>query len=187
MSRRKFTRLAVPGLAVLVTAALVVPAFAASSAPERTTLKTIGKITFRANRGISDSMHFNRDVVRVQSGGKIVLVERTKQAHTFSLVRRGEVPGSLREVENCFGRGPCDEIAVAHGAINPDTGEEQDPTTPLVNVGKEGFNEPGDSVLIPPSGRATVKVSAAAGTTLHFICAIHPWMQGKVKVARAQG
>ena len=26
------------------------------------------------------------------------------------------------------------------------------------------------------------KVTAKAGTTLYFICAIHPWMQGSVKV-----
>ena len=81
-------------------------------------------------------------------------------------------------------QGPCDELAIAHGAINPDTGEEQDPTTPLVNVGKDGFNTPGDSVLIPPGGKTSVKVSAPAGTTLNMICAIHPWMQNKVKVAK---
>jgi hypothetical protein len=25
-------------------------------------------------------------------------------------------------------------------------------------------------------------VTAKAGTTLYFMCAVHPWMQGKVKV-----
>ena len=92
------------------------------------------------NRSITDAMHFNRDLVTIQTGGKLTLVDETKQPHSFSAVRRGQVPKTLRAVEDCFGKGPCDELAVAHGAVNPDTGEEQDPTTPLVNVGKDGFN-----------------------------------------------
>jgi hypothetical protein len=28
----------------------------------------------------------------------------------------------------------------------------------------------------------SIKVTAPAGTTLHFICAVHPWMQGTLKV-----
>jgi hypothetical protein len=84
-------------------------------------------------------------------------------------------------MENCFGKGPCDDLAEAHGAINPETGEEQDPTTPLVNAGKAGFNQPGDSVLIPPGGKATVKVTGAKN--LSYLCAIHPWMLGTVDVS----
>jgi hypothetical protein len=97
------------------------------------------------------------------------------------------VPKTVRGLDACFGKGPCDDLFVAHGAINPDTGEEQDPTTPLVDVGREGFNRRGDSVLIPPGGRTSVKITADAGTTLNMICAIHPWMQNKVKVVRRVG
>jgi len=32
-----------------------------------------------------------------------------------------------------------------------------------------------------------VKITADAGTTLNMICAIHPWMQNKVKVVRRVG
>ena len=136
------------------------------------------------NRSVTDTMRFNRDVLTVQTGGKITLIDRTKQPHSFSVVKRGQVPKNLRQLDACYGKGPCDDLAVAHGAINPDTGEEQEPTTPLVNVGKDGFNAPGDSVLMPPDGRTSVKVSGAAGSTLNMICAIHPWMQNKVKVVK---
>jgi hypothetical protein len=27
-----------------------------------------------------------------------------------------------------------------------------------------------------------VQVTASAGTTLHYLCIIHPWMQGSIKV-----
>jgi plastocyanin len=185
MSRHKFARPAIGAVAILVAAALAVPALAA--APRNTQVKAIGTVKMVPNRSIIDGMHFNRDVVTVQTGGKITLIDRTKAPHSFSVVKRGQVPGNLRQVDACFGKGPCDELAIAHGAINPDTGEEQDPTTPLVNVGKDGFNTPGDSVLIPPGDKTSVKVSAPAGTTLNMICAIHPWMQNKVKVAKRAG
>ena len=140
MSRHKSARLAISALAIVVAAAVAVPALAA--APRNTTLKTIGKVTMVPNRGITDSMRFNRDLVTIQTGGKLTLVDESKEPHSFSDVKRGQVPKTLRAVDACFGKGPCDELAVAHGAINPDTGEEQDPTTPLVNVGKDGSNRP---------------------------------------------
>jgi len=179
MSRHKFARLTLAATVVGVAAAVAVPALAA--APNRATLKAIGKVTFKANRYVKDSLHFNSDSVAIRKGGTLTLVDETTQPHSFSLVKKRQLPGSLRQMENCFGKGPCDDLAVAHGAINPDTGEEQEPTTPLVNVGKEGFNQPGDSVLIPPDGRAKVKVTGS--NDLYYLCAIHPWMLGKVDVA----
>jgi plastocyanin len=185
MSRRKLARPAIAAVAILVAAVVAVPALAA--APRNVTVKSIGSVTMVPNRSVTDSMHFNRDVFTIQTGGKVTLVDRTKEPHSWSVVKRGQVPGTLRQVDACFGKGPCDDLAIAHGAINPDTGEEQDPTTPLVNVGKDGFNKPGDSVLIPPGGRTSVKITAVPGSTLNMICAIHPWMQNKVKVVRRAG
>jgi len=130
---------------------------------------------------MADTMHFKKDVLRIKKGGSITLVDKTKAPHSFSIVKKRQVPASARGVDACFSKGACGKLAVEHGAINPDTGEEQDPTTPLVNAGKAGFNQPGDSVLIPPGGKAKVKVTG--GQTLYFICAIHPWMQGKIDVA----
>ena len=52
------------------------------------------------------------------------------------------MPRKIRQIDGCF-EGLCGELAVAHGAINPDTGEEQDPTTPLVNAGRMASTSPG--------------------------------------------
>ena len=53
----------------------------------------------------------------------------------------------------------------------------------MVNVGRPGLDQPGDSLLIDAEQPVTrARVTADPGTTLHFICAIHPWMQGKLKV-----
>jgi plastocyanin len=179
MTKNRLARLTVAATAVVIVAALAVPALAA--APRSTTLRAVGKVSFKANRYVKDSLHFNRDTVTIRKGGSLTISDATKQAHSFSLVKKNQVPRTMRQVENCFGKGPCDELAVAHGAINPDTGEEQEPTTPLVNVGAAGFNQPGDSVLIPPSGKAKVKITGSGDK--YYICAIHPWMLGKVKVA----
>lgn len=179
MSRHKLGRLALVAVVAVVAAAVAVPALAGT--PNRATLKTVGKPSFKANRYVKDGVRFNLDSVAIRKGGTLTLVDETKQPHTFSLVRKGQLPATLRQMENCFGRGPCDDLAVAHGAVNPDTGEEQEPTTPRVNVGKDGFNQPGDSVLIPPDGRTKVKVTGS--NDLYYLCAIHPWMLGKVNVS----
>jgi plastocyanin len=177
MSRRKLTWLAVPALAVLAAAVLVVPAVAGSK-PANATQAAVGGVKFVPNRSIADTMHFKTDNVSIRQGGTLTLVDKTKQPHSFSLVKKSEVPRRAAAVDACFEKGPCGKLAVEHGAINPDTGEEQDPTTPLVNAGKAGFNQPGDSVLIPPGGRAKVKVTS--GQPLYYICAIHPWMLGAI-------
>ena len=170
----------VPVLAVLAVAVLAVPAIAATSAPSKVTQTTVGGPKFVPNRSYADTMHFKKDVIRIKKGGTITLVDKTKAPHSFSIVTKQQVPASARAVDACFEKGACGKLAVDHGAINPDTGEEQDPTTPLVNVGKAGFNKPGDSVVIPPGGKAKVKVTGSQD--LYYICAIHPWMQGKIDV-----
>jgi hypothetical protein len=179
MSRRKHARAGLAAVVALLALAIAVPAFAAT-APSRVTQTTVGGARFVPNRMLADTMHFKKDVLRVKKGGTVNLVDKTKAPHSFSIVKKRQVPGTARAVDGCFEKGPCGKLAVEHGAINPDTGEEQDPTTPLVNAGKAGFNQPGDSVLIPPGGKTKVKVTGSQD--LYFICAIHPWMQGKIDV-----
>ena len=37
-------------------------------------------------------------------------------------------------------------------------------------------------MVINPKGKISFNVTAKKGTTLYYLCAIHPWMQGKIKV-----
>ncbi len=178
MSRRKHARAGIFAMVVVLTAAIAIPAFAA--VPNRAIQRAVGGVKFVPNRSIADTMHFQKDKIAVQKGGKITLIDRTKQPHSFSLVTRKQIPKTARGVDACFAKGPCGKLAVEHGAVNPETGEEQEPTTPLVNAGKPGFNQPGDSVLIPPGGKTTVNVTGAKD--MYYLCAIHPWMLGKIDV-----
>ena len=181
MSRRKLRRPLVAALALLALVAIAVPAIAgAPKAPSRATQVAVGGVKFVPNRSIADTMHFKKDEIDVRKGGKIVISDKTRQAHSFSVVTKKQVPKKARQVDACFEGGVCGELAVKHGAIDPNTGEEQEPTTPLVNAGKAGFNQPGDSVLIPPRDKVTVDVTG--GKDMYYICAIHPWMLGKIDV-----
>jgi hypothetical protein len=40
----------------------------------------------------------------------------------------------------------------------------------------------GDSIILFPGQSFTVQITASAGTVLHFMCVIHPWMQGTIVV-----
>ena len=53
---------------------------------------------------------------------------------------------------------------------------------PVVDVGSPGFNEPGDSLFFGQGESISADVTAAPGTTLKYLCAIHPWMQGTITV-----
>jgi hypothetical protein len=182
MRRNTLVRVVTVVLAVGVTVAAVVPALAepARDAQSNATLRIIGGPKFKANRSFSDTSRFAQDVVDINSGGRLTIRDVTRQEHTLSVVRRGQVPRNLGQVNRCFGPGPCDDIAVDHGAVDPETGDQQEPTEPLVNKGAAGFNQPGDSVIIPPRRKVTVRVTA--NKDLYYLCAIHPWMLGRLNV-----
>jgi plastocyanin len=177
MSRPSQAGVAIAAMTALVVAALAVPVFAAAP-PSNVTQKTVGGPKFVPNRSFTDAVHFKLDRINIKKGGTLTLRETTKVDHTFSLVKKSQVPRSFRAVDACFGKGPCDDLAVAHGAINPETGEDQEPTKLLVNVGAAGFNRPGDSIVVP--ARKTVKVKITSAGPMYFICAIHPWMLGSI-------
>ena len=52
----------------------------------------------------------------------------------------------------------------------------------VVDPGDDGFNEPGDSLLFFPGKSISADLTAAPGTTLKYLCAVHPWMQGQITV-----
>lgn len=109
--------------------------------------------------------------------------------HTFSLVEKGTLPKTKAAEKSCFTPGHiCMSIAKWHG-FNPKT--EKISINP-VKAGPLGWStmgnnkgKKGDSWFTGESKKGThtiEKVTAKAGTTLYFVCAVHPWMQGSVKV-----
>jgi hypothetical protein len=109
--------------------------------------------------------------------------------HTFSLVEKGTLPKTKQAQKNCFTpKHICLSIAEWH-KFNPKT--EKIGLNP-VKAGPAGWStlgnnsgKKGDSWFTGEVKKGThlsQLVTAKAGSTLYFVCAIHPWMQGSVKV-----
>jgi hypothetical protein len=127
----------------------------------------------------------------VKAGSELAIVNDTDPQqvgpHTFTLVSKKQLPTGRKQMKNCerIKSKLCKRIVRAHRA-NPKTGVVKRPD---VDVGKSGwdrsFGKRGDSWFMPGLGSSTERiVSAKPGTTLHYFCVIHPWMQGKIKVVK---
>jgi hypothetical protein len=113
--------------------------------------------------------------------------------HTFSLVTGGSVPKTAKQRKSCFTpKHICLAIAQWHG-FNPKT--ERIGINP-VKAGPEGWStlgnatgKKGDSWYTGEKKGTSFsqQVTAVPGTTLYFVCAIHPWMHGKVTVTGLVG
>jgi plastocyanin len=165
-------------ISILLGAAVALGATSAgatadSKTPTKQKLAIVGHSAFKVNQLAFDNQRFSKAKVSIRSGGTINLVNRarTEDPHTISLVKKSQLPTS-------FDCEVCGEIFDAHGAGQPN-GEL---ANPVVDVGAPGYDQPGDSTFVAPHARVSFKVTAPAGTTLHFMCAIHPWMQGRIKV-----
>jgi hypothetical protein len=185
MSLKKLTVVAVGVLLALVA---IGPATATAAPRSRVTIKSVSSFRFKINRYIQDGLRWNRDAYAVRSGGTVHVVNGEGQSgpHTLTVLRKKDLPRTLRTLFNCRA---CNELTRAHGA---DPESEEPPRFPFLEngVGQDtppDLDRPGDSGLIGPRRGDAVNfnVTARAGTTLWFICLIHPWMQAKLQVQGA--
>jgi plastocyanin len=166
-----------------VSLALVGSALGAGgSGPAKAKIVVKGSASFKPNAYIKDAVHFVSGTVVIRSGGTVTVTNDSPDPHTLSIVKKSQLPRTIKQVENCS---VCGAIAKSHG-VNPEgPPTEGPPPVPVVNAGAAGFNAPGDSIAIGPKGpggHVTFKVTARPGTTLNFMCAVHPWMQGRFLV-----
>ncbi len=131
----------------------------------------------------------------IESGEDLTVINQTnpKQVgpHTFALVTKGSIPKTPNARKNCFTpKHICMAIASWHG-VKGNGPVKQNPAT----AGEEGWDtlgsltKKGDSWFTgeKPGTSIDQKVTAAAGTTIYFMCAIHPWMHGKIEVLPPSG
>jgi hypothetical protein len=153
--------------------------------PKRATIAAVQTTKVKINRYILNGLRWNKDVYYVRSGGTLHIVNNApaEGPHTFSVVKRSDLPRTLKQVNNCS---ICNKLAQAHGA---DPNSDAPPKFNFVENGvgqntAPSIDRPGDSALTGPGkgNSVDVKVTAKKGTTLRFICILHPWMQGKVLV-----
>jgi plastocyanin len=177
--KSRFLLLALVALAGAVAAAA---ASGGSSAPSKGPIvRTPETILFVPNALSGTTMRFSPGTVSVRSGGTVTFVDsESDEPHTVTLINRSEEPRNAKQVNNCKA---C-RLALGH-LKNPRNPESSPIKTYVLDKGKAGFDERGDSVFLAPAGphkHATVTVSASPGTTLYYVCAIHPWMQGSIIV-----
>lgn len=178
-------RLRALALAISATAlvlAVAAPGFTTAATPTGVTQQvkielTKGKLKF-----------VGPEAVTVGDQLEIVNETNPKQVgpHTFSLVTKGSLPKTPKARKNCFTpKHICLAVAIWHG-FNP---KNEQITKNPAKAGPAGWStagsasKKGDSWFTEKKGEAfSQEVTAAAGSTLYYLCAVHPWMQGKVDV-----
>jgi plastocyanin len=180
-SRPRLRALALAVSAAALVLALAAPAGAATptGVTQQVTMElTKGKIKF-----------VGPDSVTVGDQLEIVNKTNPKQVgpHTFSLVTKGSLPKTPKARKGCFApKHICLAIAIWHG-FSPKTEEI---TKNPAKAGPAGWStagnatsKRGDSWFTEKKGETfSQEVTAEAGSTLYYLCAVHPWMQGKTNV-----
>jgi hypothetical protein len=167
------------GLAVVGGTALA----KSKSAPNKVTVTAVAKFSakFKINKygQFTDGAHFAPGDVTIRSGGALTLKSKDAQApHTFSIVAKKDLPKTRGKLNNCGAPNTiCGKIALGH-----QIDQQGNPAKPVVDVGAPGIDQVGDSFVMGPKSSQTVNLTAKKGTTLYFMCALHPWMQGVLKV-----
>ncbi len=126
----------------------------------------------------------------IVSGEDLTILNQTNPhrvgPHTFSLVTKGSIPKTPKARQLCFTpKHICKSIAAWHG-VKGNGPVKENPA----EAGLEGWDtmgsltKKGDSWFTgeKPGTSFGQKVTAAAGTTIYFLCAIHPWMHGSIEV-----
>lgn len=162
---------------VVICGSALAAAPAVSQAPNQAKLRMVGGTQMKPGKFIRDDQRFAPRNLAVRAGGKVRLANkaRTEDPHTLSVVKKSDLPKNAVQAFNCR---VCGEFFEAHGVDE----ESGDIANPVVNVGGAGFDRPGDSIFVPPGGTVRFDVGQAAGRTLYYLCAVHPWMQGKLRV-----
>jgi len=142
-----------------------------------------GLETFETNALFLSNLRFAPENIKVEKGDTVTWEDDALTAvpHTITIFDPMVLPADFATAYICNWDkrilgvdGPCLEFMDAHGGVPP--------TTPVVNAGRNGLDVAGDSIFLPPNGSVSAQVTASPGTTLRYICIIHPWMQGSITV-----
>lgn len=162
------------------------------AAAAKNEIRIVGGVEFKAGKYVKDNMRFKPRVKRVKSGATVKVVNRTGEQggpHTISFVRKRYMPKGF-EFE---GSKTFQTLLTAHDAsmeseeigffqVNDGAGVPNEQAGVLEVNSLGGPDTAGDSQFIAPGQGTRFKVTAPKGSTLPYYCAIHAWMQGKVKV-----
>ena len=158
-----------------------------ASAPKKNEIVIKGKFVFKAGYFAHDDQRFKPLSASVKSGATVTVRNKSKapDPHTITFIESSLIPDSFES-----------PIIGATFAAHQPGGEEAplvvklddgvpaaDQSAPLAVNTLGTLDAAGDSEFMDVGQKKTTfVVTAAKGATLPFFCAIHPWMQGKIKV-----
>ncbi len=169
---------------VLVVGALVVASLVAASmamASHRGVIRTEGTAYFEANALFASTFRFEPDIIHVRRGDAVTLrdSDEAPAPHTLTIVRRSELPTTPGEASpSLAGCEICQRTVDRHLRTDP-------PDRVLEDDFRDrefGLDGRGDSILIFDGESISRRVTAPRGSRLFFLCAFHPWMQGRIDV-----
>ena len=157
----------------------------AGAAIPKNEIRIVGGEKFKAGEYLKIDLRFKPRDVTVKKGATVHVDNRTKgEPHTITFVKKPFLPTSFNVAVE-------DQLLSAHqvdennpdappGVLVVDNGQ---PATGLLQA-DTGFTPTvaGDSAFIAPRQDIDFKVTADKGSRLFYFCAIHPWMQGKIRV-----
>ena len=138
-------------------------------------VRTLGDEKVVPNAMVQATLRFTPGMIKVASGESLTWThdDNSTAPHTITVVEAFP-EATLDAIFACGNPGqPCADALAAHfaGGFNP-----------VVEAGAPGLDAPGDSLFLFDDASVTATVSAPSGTTLKYLCAIHPWMQGEIVV-----
>jgi plastocyanin len=165
------------------------------SASTPTTVEIVGQEDLGAPSG--EVFYFKQGRVSVHKDDTVVWKNEGPAPHSITIVEKEQVPQTLAQTLGCTF---CENFLFAHA---PSIGPEG-PVPPFVATldafkvsaaTPNRLDSEGDSLVIAGKGEVfpdtlggfigdsvSAVITAPEGTTLSYVCAIHPWMQGEIEV-----
>jgi plastocyanin len=175
-------------VAALATVAAFGVAAAPAAAAKKNEIRIVGGTKFKAGKYVKDDVRFKPASISVKSGATVKVVNKglDPAPHTISFVEKKFMPRSFEfaAAGPLFAAHQVNEETEEVGffQVNDGVGVPNDQAG-VLEVDKLGNDtNAGDSQFIAPEQNVSFKVTAKKGSTLPYYCAVHPWMQGKIKV-----
>jgi len=169
-----------------------------ASASTPATVDIVGQEDLGAPSG--EVFYFKQGRIAVHRDATVVWKNETPAPHSITIVEKEQVPQTLAQTMGCT---ICENFLGAHA---PTIGPEG-PVPPFVaaldafkvsGATPARLDSDGDSLVVAGQGTAypdtlggmigdsvSAVITAPEGTTLSYVCALHPWMQGEIEVLQA--
>ena len=137
------------------------------------TVRIRGDEKVAINSVLLSTLRFSPGPVTIKSGDTVTWVDADAvdgAPHTITIANAEDLPQTFFDI--IFACVPCGPALAGHFPGGP----------PVLVLGDGELSTPGESLLFFEGGSVSSVINASPGTTLYYLCVIHPWMQGTINV-----